>query len=543
MDCFVIMPYGKDEREKKAYLRIYKFLIESVAKELGLTCKRSDLEGQGGHIISNVVEDLSDADIVIADISGLNWNVAYELGIRHTFRKNGTILMCNDSTEIPTDIKAQNIVFYPTDWLDSMEEICEQLKKAIENCISGLTVNDSPIHEKYAFLPENIVRNFSESASDKPIKDTLMGLLENELSAIHKKIEDIGSSLDASQSGDIGIDYSKTFLDELENSACSSGDTIAKLRELLHEGKKKEFLTLLGNVLSSGSLDEADCCSIYMLCRNLGISSITRTFLEAVTKFHPESDVLLGFLADEYSKDGGTKEKAVQIVNKIIGVDKKDGVFILSENSRVTTEKLASFFNVYLRLDNYEDLVAIGELLCQRFKTDKKILSITYKNMMFACIKLNDLEKALLYKEPMLACGDSSDTNHWVCFLYETAVENHPGAIKEIETCIKLDPKDIDYYFGMASLICDFLYARDFKTLEIKKISPQEADKFAVPFLVAALSADRTAINRVLEFLRRNKFTSYIQPISYAHQSGITNFHTVLQDLDFSAVEYCTKAQ
>lgn len=539
MNCFVIMPYGKTEQEKREYSRIYKLLIKSAAEDMGLTCIRSDFEDRGGHILANVIDDLSNCDVVIADLSNLNWNVAYELGMRHVLRKNGTILICNDATDLPFDIQSQNIFIYPQNWLDDMEGLCEKLKKAIDNRINGVTKSDSPVHERFAFLPDNLIRSQSEGTDDTLIKaKERIAALEHELASVYDKVESMGLSVSSSQSN-ATIDYSKQFITELANSVYNSTAAISKLRELKDNGDKEGFLEFLGKVLNVGFLDETDCRIIYGLCRDLGVPAVTRIYLEAVTKFYPENDDLSGYLADEYSKNYHTGDKALQMVNGIVGVSKKDGMYSLSKTARITREKLISFFNVYLHLKKYADLVEIGKLILERYPTNKKVCSITLRNMTNCCIRLDDMENALTYKTQLIELDPESALAHWMCSKYEDAVENYPAVVEELEKCISLEPKDIDYYFSMAGYICDNMFVRDGKDLSIRKVRDSELDQYAVPFILMALTLDRSCAQRAVDFLRRNKFISYIEPVIEAFQKGATDYRRLFSELDFTPVEYC----
>lgn len=539
MNCFVIMPYGRTEQDKREYARIYKLLIKSAAEDLGLNCIRSDIEDRGGHILSHVIENLAEDDVVIADLSGLNWNVAYELGIRHVLRKNGTILICNDATELPFDIQSLNIFIYPQNWLDEMETLCEKLKKAIDNRINGVTKSDSPVHERYAFLPDDLIKMQSEGTDDALIKaKERIASLEHELASVYEKVESMGLSINASQSN-TAIDYSKQFITELANSIYNSDAAVSKLRELKDSGDKEAFLEFLGKVLNVGFLDETDCRIIYGLCRDMQVPAVTRIYLEAVTKFYPENDDLSGYLADEYSKNYHTGDKALQMVNGIVGVSKKDGSFVLSKTVRITREKLISFFNVYLHLKKYADLVEIGKLICERYERNKKVCSITLRNMTNACIRLDDLENARIYKDRLITLDPESALAHWMCSKYEDAVENYPAVVEELEKCIHLEQSDVDYYFSMAGYICDNLFVRDAQTQQIRKIKDNQADQFAVPFILTALSINRNCIQRVVDFLRRNKFSMYIEPVIDAFQKGATDYRRLFQELDFGAVRYC----
>lgn len=546
--CFVIMPYGKDDAAKKEYGRVYDFLIKSAVEKMGLKCIRSDLEGKGGYIFGNVIDDLATCPILIADLSDLNWNVAYELGMRHVFHKNGTILICNSTykDQIPFDVQSLNIFFYPPDWLDSYEELRDQLKKAIEGRLNGKTQNDSPVHEKYPYLPESVVDGFAEKSDEQLIAaKERISQLEKELEETIAKIEAMGLSLPSENGEDKNTDYSKMFLGELQNSIYSSDLAVAKLRELVEKEAKEEFLDFLGKVLSVGFLDETDCRIVYALCRRVNVPAITRQYLEIVTKFYPENEDLSGYLANEYSKNYHTGDKAIQMVNGIVGVSKKDGRYILSRAPRITKGKLASFFDVYLHLNKYQELVEIGELLAERFKDNAKILPIILRNITIALLKLEELEAAKRYKEQMEQVAFSSDLTHWVCAKYEDAVENYPKVIEETELCIRLDNEDIDYYFSMAAYICDNLYARDPETMQIRKIMPKEADQFAVPFLLTALSIDndKSTVTRALNFFRTNKFGAYIEPVLDAYQQNMTNFRMAVPELNYDAVDYCLMDQ
>lgn len=540
--CFVIMPYGSTETAKKEYSRIYKLLIRSAAEECGLECIRSDIEGRGGHIMSNVIEDLASDDIVIADISGLNWNVAYELGIRHVMRKNGTILICDDETELPFDVQSLNIFIYPKDWLDVMEEQCDKLQGVIRNRMDGVTQGDSPVHEKFSFLPERLIQ-FHTDSTDSEMRGARerIAMLERELSEVYQKIESMGLSLDGERSGE--VDYSKQFLADLGNNIYNSDTAVAKLRELLDQGDKEGFLEFLSKVLTVGYLDEADCRSVYMLCKKLNTPAINRTFLEAATKFYPDNDELAGFLANEYSMNYHTGDKALQMVNGILGVVKKDGVFQLAKTTKtVSYNKLASFFDVYIHLKKHGDMLEIGKLLYAKYETNKKLREIILRNVITAALEVERFEEAAQYRDLLLSIAPSNDLSHYSSYRYERAVDNYAGAVAELENCILCDPRDVDYYFFMAGYICDFSYARDPDTLEIVQIPEIQEDEYAAPFIMKALtvSPSQDSVERAIAFLRRNGMLAYIETVINVFQSGSNDYIGAFPELNYAAVEYCT---
>lgn len=71
----------------------------------------SRYNSQIGSIVAGITSSLNTADLVIADLTGLNPNVMYELGVRHTL-KRGTIIISQDINSIPSDLRDYMCVGY-----------------------------------------------------------------------------------------------------------------------------------------------------------------------------------------------------------------------------------------------------------------------------------------------------------------------------------------------------------------------------------------------------------------------------------------------
>jgi len=114
MKCFVIMPFGNPkvdaEQARKLdsiYSRWIKPTVESISipEKPGqkIICHRADKTYRPGEIITHVIENLISAEIVIAELSGRNANVFYELGVRHAVGSN-CILISDNLEDIPFPI-------------------------------------------------------------------------------------------------------------------------------------------------------------------------------------------------------------------------------------------------------------------------------------------------------------------------------------------------------------------------------------------------------------------------------------------------------
>ena len=79
--CFIIMPFGKygtDEYSRNQ--SIYRDMIKPVVKDCGYEAIRADELEHLGNITRDIIENLHSSDLVVADLSGRNANVFYELG-------------------------------------------------------------------------------------------------------------------------------------------------------------------------------------------------------------------------------------------------------------------------------------------------------------------------------------------------------------------------------------------------------------------------------------------------------------------------------
>lgn len=93
--CFVVMPFGTKPvgKVKVDFDRVYAHLIEPAAEAAGFKAIRADTSDASGSITGSFLNQLYNADIVVADITYPNANVFYELGVRHALRKFGTVAL------------------------------------------------------------------------------------------------------------------------------------------------------------------------------------------------------------------------------------------------------------------------------------------------------------------------------------------------------------------------------------------------------------------------------------------------------------------
>ena len=117
--AFVVMPFG--EPWSKA---VFADLIEPAVTEAGLKCLRGDTIARVGDLTQNIWGALLHAGIVIADVSVLNANVFYELGLTHALGKD-TIVLKQAGSKVPADILGAHYHEYDLQSLEAGKEVVE----------------------------------------------------------------------------------------------------------------------------------------------------------------------------------------------------------------------------------------------------------------------------------------------------------------------------------------------------------------------------------------------------------------------------------
>jgi len=121
--AFVAMQFSEP------YNEVYRDAVEPLVKEIGFDTLRVDDVYGPGIIINDIINNLSEASIVIAEISEKNANVYYELGLAHALGKP-TVLMAAKGTSLPFDVGPHRCIFYENT-IPGRNKLQESLKRSL----------------------------------------------------------------------------------------------------------------------------------------------------------------------------------------------------------------------------------------------------------------------------------------------------------------------------------------------------------------------------------------------------------------------------
>jgi hypothetical protein len=104
-EVFVLMPY------QKPFTDIYDQNIKKVCDELGISCSVALEFKRSKAIMQEIWESIYAANVIIADCTGKNPNVFYELGIAHTLGKE-VIIITQNADDVSFDIRHLRYIPY-----------------------------------------------------------------------------------------------------------------------------------------------------------------------------------------------------------------------------------------------------------------------------------------------------------------------------------------------------------------------------------------------------------------------------------------------
>ena len=95
--------------------------------ESGFKCVRSDELQHNAGMMDVVYENIKSAHIVVADMTGRNPNVFYEVGYAHALGKD-VVLLAQRAEDLPFDLRGFNHIVYEGRIMVLKEKLAQRLK-------------------------------------------------------------------------------------------------------------------------------------------------------------------------------------------------------------------------------------------------------------------------------------------------------------------------------------------------------------------------------------------------------------------------------
>ncbi|PMN32742.1 hypothetical protein BCT36_25050 [Vibrio splendidus] len=130
--CFVIMPFAEP------FETYYKRIIKPAIDDNDLYTARGDSLFRSTHIMDDIWNSIKDASLVVAELTGKNPNVYYELGLAHALKKPA-ILIASNIEDVPFDLRPLRVLVYDKNDPDWGALLKENISSAIKETLASPT--------------------------------------------------------------------------------------------------------------------------------------------------------------------------------------------------------------------------------------------------------------------------------------------------------------------------------------------------------------------------------------------------------------------
>ncbi len=172
--CFTIMPYGQKPTQAESgkgpaqidFNALWDHAYVPAIKSLGYEPVRAD-QDSGALIITQMLERLYFADLVLADMTIPNGNVYYEVGIRHASREKGCVLLAADWSKPLFDVAQLRTLRYPLPEGVITDLTATAITAAITSAIDGLARGRSPMYDAIRGFPSAVDEEAASTMKDQ----------------------------------------------------------------------------------------------------------------------------------------------------------------------------------------------------------------------------------------------------------------------------------------------------------------------------------------------------------------------------------------
>ncbi len=185
LPCFIAMPFAQN------FLPVYRDVIKPLFEDPDFDdeyiCLRADEVSEPGRITEQIISMIHECAFIIADITGSNPNVMYEIGYAHALERP-TLIINQDPTSSPFDVKDYRQISYQMSE-DGLRLLKLQLRRTLQDIMS--TFSSWHIRRlQFGSLEEQIssVRWLGDNGSMDGV-EALLQIFDLPISSLREEIE------------------------------------------------------------------------------------------------------------------------------------------------------------------------------------------------------------------------------------------------------------------------------------------------------------------------------------------------------------------
>lgn len=459
--CFIAMPIKKEGTDEfQHYQALYKDHLAPLVEAAGFQVIRADDIQRSGAITRDVIVHLAQADLVIADLTDLNPNVFYEIGIRHSLRGSGTVMILDEerTPDVPFDLGAYRVIKFSTRLAG-----LGRLRRDLQGFLVGLdgaddAPPDNPVHDWLPTLPRDALASSAESEE---------GQIRAQLSAALRRIQDYeqqyGPVGAESTAGESPLNVVITALQDAREGTLPT-DLVAAALDAADERDKTRFLLSVRQILerSGQSLGPPVFLQLVNAATVLGLRDVETAIFEHARLLHPnDKGLLTAQLAHlAHSPDPVVRERAREEILRQLGLAvEPDGTVSLDDSaeqdaaSDMQEDALLGFaLDAYYNDGIFDVLLRITEFYVRRYPHRSRALRNHGRSLSAVGKQAEAYE---MYRSAVLTADRDDTSALWFGNYLRVQTNRYVDALEAFSLAAKLDPEDGSHYLRIASEVLD----------------------------------------------------------------------------------------
>jgi tetratricopeptide (TPR) repeat protein len=444
-NAFVAMPIKEAGSQDFLHFKaLYDDVIRPALAAAGYQSIRADEVQKTGAVTSDIVRRLAEVDLVLADLSDLNPNVFYELGIRHALRGSGTIMMLDQARThgLPFDVMPYRAILYTSD-LPGIAKLRAELQTlAASLAVRSVEHRDSPVHDAVSVLPVDVPSSAAGKV-DRAISD--------ELAALRARVRDYENRFgltpaDGQPGRSSPLEIVMEALGKAERGELTT-DLIKQAEAAVRDRDTRTFLERVRKLLAQtgfGLSSATDYSRLAQGARTLGITEVANAIFEAGVEARPHDETLramhLGELAHSLDPQARERARAELLTACGLTFSTEGDVEISDEFDERRRSRVGVMLDAYHADRLHDEALRITSCLVDHFPD----CSALVRNHARALREVGapPAEIVTWYRRAIL-CPDADDTSAAWFGTYMFNMQRYVDAMEAYLLALRLDPDDI----------------------------------------------------------------------------------------------------